>query len=396
MKRSISLQLVAFVAIRVVLNTMIRMVYPYSNAFASGLNIDIKTLSLGVTLRSIAGAFGPFLAFFADNRGRKFGMLFGLSLFTVGTGLMALWPTYPIFILTLILTLLGNLVFIPAMQAYLGDRVPYRRRGRALAISELGWSLSFIIGVPLVGLLISRAGWQAPFPVLTLLGILSIVVLLIMLPKDVATQAGANSLLHNMRQVFTYAPAVAGLLMGASMSAANELVNLTFGVWMADTFAVSIAALAVASLVIGLSELGGEGLVGLFADDLGKARAVGIGLALNSLAALALPLIGQSLTGGLVGLFLFYFTFEFTIVSGIPLMTEVLPSARATLMATWIASISLGRALGAFLAPWLYTAKFTSGMTLIVAATVGFNILAYLALRRVKINRINEQAAGDV
>ncbi len=46
MKRSISLQLAAFVVIRVVLNTMIRMVYPYSNAFASGLTEDKFFLGL--------------------------------------------------------------------------------------------------------------------------------------------------------------------------------------------------------------------------------------------------------------------------------------------------------------------------------------------------------------
>ena len=284
---------------------MIRMVYPYISIFASGLNVDIKTLSMGMTLRAGVGALGPFLAYFADNRGRKFGMLLGLSIFTVGTGLVVLWPTFPVFILALILTLLGNLVFIPAMQAYLGDRVPYSGRGRALAITELSWSISFIIAVPLLGLLIARAGWQAPFSILTVLGMISIVVLSILIPKDLITRESKPSLFHNLRQVLTYTPAIAGLLMGAAMSSANELINLTFGVWMEDSFGVKIAALAVASIVIGVSELAGEGVVAVFGDKIGKTRAVAIGLILNALAALTLPWIGGSLVGSLVGLSLF-------------------------------------------------------------------------------------------
>ena len=55
---------------------------------------------------------------------------------------------------------LGNLTFIPAMQAYLGDRLPYERRGRILAYTEFGWSLAFIGGVPLMGL----AWWALDFP----------------------------------------------------------------------------------------------------------------------------------------------------------------------------------------------------------------------------------------
>ena len=60
----------------------------------------------------------------------------------------------------------------------------YKRRGRVLAITELSWSLSFIVGVPLMGLLIARYGWTAPFPVLTLLGLLAFGVLAWMLPGD--------------------------------------------------------------------------------------------------------------------------------------------------------------------------------------------------------------------
>jgi DHA1 family inner membrane transport protein len=58
----------------------------------------------------------------------------------------------------------------PAAQAYLGDAVPYERRGRVLSIIELPWSLSWFIGVPAAGYLIAAAGWRAPFWLIAGLG----------------------------------------------------------------------------------------------------------------------------------------------------------------------------------------------------------------------------------
>ncbi len=128
--------------------------------------------------------------------------------------------------------------------------------------------------------------------------------------------------------------------------------------------------------MIGASEMGGEGLVALYVDRLGKRRAVALGLVLNSLAVLALPWLGRSEAGALAGLFMFYLWFEFTIVSSIPLMTEVLPSARATMLALNVAGLSLGRALGAFSGARLYTLGFPA----VVIGAAAFNLLALLAL----------------
>jgi predicted MFS family arabinose efflux permease len=137
--------------------------------------------------------------------------------------------------------------------------------------------------------------------------------------------------------------------------------------------------------VIGLAELGGESFAAGFTDRFGKPLAVGLGLGLNCLAALALPLLGASTTTAILGLFFFYLTFEYALVSTVPLMTEVFPPARATVMAVSAASISLGRALGALIATPLYLfAKSSSVIPDILPsalAAVAFNLLALAALR---------------
>jgi predicted MFS family arabinose efflux permease len=314
-------------------------------------------------------------------------MLLGMLLFTTGVALVVFFPVYPVFALALVLTTVGNTVFIPSMQAYLGDRVQYERRGLVLALTELSWSFGFMIGVPVVGFLIARRGWLAPFPLLGLLGLLSLGLLAWLLPRDPARPAAQPGFLRNLGRVFSYPPAVAGLLMVACYSTANEVINFVFGVWMGDAFGLILSALGALTFGIGLAELGGESLVGALTDRLGKQRSLSIGLGLNCLATLLLPLTAGWLPGAVAALMLFFLSFEFTVVSGIPLMTEVLPPARATLMAAHMASISLGRALGDILAPFLYSLDWLPGISANALAAVLFNVLAFLALTRVKINQ---------
>jgi predicted MFS family arabinose efflux permease len=288
------------------------------------------------------------------------------------------FPTLIGLTIALIMSTMGKYIFDPGMQAYIGDRVPYERRGLAIAVTEFGWSLAFIVGIPLMGFIISRNGWMAPFPLLALLGVLVFAMLYLILPKDDHQPDPDTTVFSNMRLVVATVPAMAGISIGLWASAGNEVVNLIFGVWLEDSFALQIAALAGASAVIGFSELAGEGLVAAFVDRLGKRRAIAMGLVANSGAALLLPILGRTSTGALVGLFLFYITFEFTLVSIIPMMTEVLPEARATVMAFNVAALSLGRAIGAPLAPFLYQ----YGFPVVAAGAVVFNIFAILALRR--------------
>ena len=108
---------------------------------------------------------------------------------------------------------------------------------------------------------------------------------------------------------------------------ANQLVNVVFGVWLNQSYGLQIVALGSASAVIGFAELIGEGGVSLISDGLTKRKAVFIGIIGCIISSLILPFLGRTIWGAYIGLFLFYLTFEFTIVSGIPMMTGILPSA---------------------------------------------------------------------
>ena len=370
-----------FTTTRLVLTSVVRMVYPFLAIFASNLSVDISRISLAIAFSFIASAAAPFLAPIADRRGRKTGMLLGIGIVLVGTLLAGLIPSYGTLFLVIMLGNLGNNLYLPAMQAYVGDHVPYQKRGLYLAITELSWALSFVLIVPLAGWIIEITTWYAPFLLVGVLGLVMMFLLWRNLPADHIAEPPPGSLFSDFKRIFSFAPAVLGLAFGVAICAANEVVNVVFGVWIQTSYGVEIAALGAATLLIGISEMTGEGLTAYLADHIGKQRSVGLGLILNALVSASLPLFSRSLTGAFIWLFLFYMTFELAIISSLPLMTEVFPKARATMMALLIAAFSLGRALADLIAPLLYR----QGISFNGFAAVGFNILALVLLSLVKL-----------
>jgi predicted MFS family arabinose efflux permease len=79
---------------------------------------------------------------------------------------------------------------------------------------------------------------------------------------------------------------------------------------------------------------------------------------------------------------MFYLTFEFEIVCSLPLMTEVLPSARGTLMAANVAAFALGRSIGALAGAPLYQHW---GIYANAAFAIALNLLGFWALSGVRV-----------
>jgi len=312
-------------------------------------------------------------------------MLAGMILFCLGTLLVSVFPTSLGFFLFLILSMLGKAIFDPSLQAYFGDTIPFERRGFVLGITEISWSLSFFLGVPAAGFLMSRLGLLSPFLLLTALGVVSFLVILILIPSDPSSRHTNQTMMTSFGLVFKSGTAMAGLGVMLLICTANQLVNVVFGVWLNQSFGLQIAALGGASALIGIAELVGEGGVSAIADRMGTRKAVTYGLVGSVITSVILPLIGGTTAGAYLGLFLFYLTFEFTIVSLIPLMTGVLPETRGTVMALNIASANLGRGLGSLIAAPI----FLGGFWLNALAAAIVNLLAILVLRFVIVQEKN-------
>jgi predicted MFS family arabinose efflux permease len=231
------------------------------------------------------------------------------------------------------------------------------------------------VGVPLIGLLIDRVGWQSPFIILGLLSIVSAIALGKLIPAEGPQPTQMTSI--SFRQVWPELRrerAALGLLAFAPLiGLANDNLFVIYGAWLEEAFALSIVALGLASSVIGVAELVGEGLTAFLADRWGLKQSILVGLAVSALSYLMLPLLDHSLPLALFGLFVVFLSFEFAIVTTISLATEILPSARATMMASLMATMGVGRVIGAlvggpiWLAGGLITVCIVSAVTTALA-----------------------------
>ena len=371
-----------FTLTRTVINSGYRMVYPLLPLFAAGMGMQLADLSIAFTIRAVLGIFNPFLASLADARGRKTGLMLGIILFFIGCGITAVGQNFLSFIIGLSVFGVGNGIFIPSMQAYLGEKIPFERRGRVLSITELSWSLGFIIGVPVLGALLNKGSWVTPFSALTIAGALLAAALWLLIPAEPQPADKEKNALANLGKALRYFPVLAAALTGIFSTGANEMINLIFSVWIRDNFGLDFSTLAIASVIIGTSELGSELLSVAALDRIGKHRAMRLALILNGLVALMLPLANRSLALALIGLALFYISFEFALISLMTIASEVMPNFRAAVLAVLMASLSLGRMLGPLFSPSLYQVSFW----LVCAAAAVLNIGAVLLVPSIRLS----------
>ncbi len=374
---NLRLEIAVFMLARLFYNIAFRMVYPFLPELSRGLGVERQAIANAISARSIFGLSGPLLGPLVDRWGRKAAILVALGIGGFAFLLVAVKPTYGVLFAGLILIGIGKTILDPSMHAYLGDRIEYQRRGMAIGIIEMSWSGAYLIGIPVVGWVIARSGWSSPFLWLALLILGSAVVLWRLVPSDVPQRENRPSLAQGLGVIVKNPAALAGLAVGVCISASNEVISIIYSDWLEQSFALSVAILGAVTAVIGLAELGGEGLVAAFVDRIGKRRSVILGIGLNIVMAVLLLLFGHSLVGALIVLALVYLTFEFSLVSCIPLMTELAPAARATLLASNISALYAGRMLGSQIGFPLFEG---GGLGLTVIFAVLFDVIALAAV----------------
>lgn len=383
--------LTIFILVRLVVSTVFRMVFPFLPALARGLGVPVESVAMAVSARSALGLLGPPLGAIADMRGRKQALVGALLVFGISMAIVGIWPSYAVFFIGLVLSGGATVVIDSSIHAYLGDRIPYAQRGRAVAAVELGWSLAFVIGIPLVGWNMAKHGWSAPFVWLGLAGLMAGGLIGLLLPRTTPLAGSWVDLRFGIRQIIAPAPLL-GLLLALLMTCGNQVISIVFGIWMEDAFGLKIEQLGAASIVIGLAGLTGVGCAILFTDRLGKRRAVGLGLVVNSIICLVLPVLVNQLWGALAALFIFYLSFEFALTSLLPLMTTLSTQARGVFMAATLAALSMGDALGALLGPPLIrTGLIANAVSTVVINGCGLFLLAVF-VRPLDINQPSVEA----
>jgi len=373
-------QIVSATFFRIVLNTARRFAYPFAPALSRGLQVPLMAVTSLIAANQASGLIGLLIGPMADRWGYRRMMRAGLALLTIGMAMCWLAPAYAFVFAGLMLAGIGKTTYDPAVQAFVGQRIPFARRGMAIGAMETAWAGSTLVGIPVVALIIDRFGLQWAFFAMALMGAAGWVLLARVIPADKKPASGnphGIGMAASLAQLARIRPAAGMLGFGFLISMANDNLFVVYGAWLEQDFGIGIVALGLSTSIIGAAELTGESLTAFCGDRLGLKRAMVIGLGVAAMGYLILPYIGNSLHAGLGGLFLIFCAFEFTIVCSFSLCTELLPSSRATMMAGYLAAAGVGRMVGALSGGALWLA---GGLAAVTGTSVMVMVLALICL----------------
>lgn len=362
---------------RILTDTGTQMFFPFLPIFAAGLGITAVAMGRLVSLRSLMGLFAPFSAPVVNRHGFRFVLRLGLIVAGLGYLLIGfsngLWLVVP----GMVLAGLGSYVFVPTLHAYLSANLAYDRRARGLGFVELGWALSGMVGLFLMGELIARTSWRAPFFVVG--GGLVVAGLLYGLLPAVHGRAAAEPAAESVpwrQRVRTYTQlgekqsstwAALGAYFLIIFAAIHTFIS--YGSWMVDDYGLGPAGLGRVALLVGVADLAGALLVTLAGDRIGKRRGFLISTAAGAGAFLLLLVLGRStLALAVVGLLLARFACEFSIVTWIPLLSEQVPAQRNKVLALAATVSLLGSTCAGLTGPWAYARYGLPGLAIPSAA----------------------------
>ncbi|MEQ9033254.1 MAG: MFS transporter [Aggregatilineales bacterium] len=383
---------------RLIINITRRFPYAFLPTIARQFGVPLSAAQNVMAVQAGVGAASPLFGSLSERYGRKRVIIAMLILLVAASILGVILPTFSIFAIVMIVYGISKMIFDPAVQAYIGDRVSYKRRGMAMGFVEFSWAGALLISAPLTGVLLSLSvlqvpdnfldssfgfiptftwqptGIQAVFLALTVLGILASIIVWQFVPADApAKNAPLNIItpMDTLRLMRGNPAAVGAILSAFLLSTANEIFFINYGVWMESSFNLALTALGTVTIVIAAAEIGGEVSVIGLSDRFGKppmALSGGIG---STHCYILLPTLNFSLVAALIILFIMFLFVEIGIVAAIPLFSEIMPEARAVMMSGVMGAAAGGRLTGALLGSIIYELSGNFFIIGIVSTVIG-------------------------
>lgn len=338
----------------------LRFAYPFLPTIADGLGTDLATIGVGVAAGEAAGLLAPLLGRRLDRVGRRRGMTDGLVVSAVGCVGVAAAPNVLGFGVALFVVAIGRYLYDVSFGAWIGDEVPFERRGRAIGLGELTWSGAFLIGVPVAGLLASATSWRVPYLVSAGILLASIPVVRASLAPKPPTSHAADGGVGNARPTWLHV-AVFALSLGAA------LFFVTVGAFFETDLGMTDRTISIVVVLLGVGEVIGALGSAFLADRWGKRRTVMAGVGLLVPSAIAFTVVGSADVAGVAAALMIGLGFELAFVSALPLVVEVDESHRAGALGLAVAGLTGARTVAAVLGTRLFDG---SGIDAVVAASV--------------------------
>jgi len=134
---------------------------PAIPALRETFQIDSRRVSLVMIAFILASlcSTAP-LANLGDRYGRRPIYLISISLFALGSLVIALAPTFWAVVLGRVIQGMGGGGIIPTASAVIADALPPKERGRALGLIGATYGMAFVLGPPLAGLVMVTLDWH--------------------------------------------------------------------------------------------------------------------------------------------------------------------------------------------------------------------------------------------
>ena len=371
--KEIRRNITAVTVARLVANAAYRFAPLFLATIARGFDVSLSTLGFAIFVSELSGFASPFAGRIVDRLTHRNSMVLGLIGSAVGCTIAAVSTSPLMFAVGVTVLALTKQSFDLGLGAWIADHVPYNQRGKIVGLTETAWALGLLVGVSVMGLITAATNWRIGFA----FAVLCLVVSMFVIFNRVTNEARVPHESHNTtpQRVTGNSWLVVAAMFFSMCSAQNLFV--TFGAWLEDEFQFGAARLAVAGFSLGLVELVASVSSSRQTDKWGKERSIALGALLVIPGGIFLCLGSNNLIIGLIGVFIYFLGFEFSVVSLLSLATSLVPNSPGTGLGWVLGAGTLGRAVMAIIATHLFESFGVQGPALMGAL---FGLLGALTI----------------
>ncbi|HED2949816.1 TPA: MFS transporter [Klebsiella variicola subsp. variicola] len=322
---------------------------------AHDFHISITLAAWSITAYACGVVIGaPLLTPLLSRYPKKPALLFLMILFSIGNLGCGIAGNMTMLIIFRVITALAHASFFGISSVYAAELASVDKRASAVSAVFLGATLANILGVPLGAWVGQYLGWRYTFFMVTLIGILSALAVIALVPGRQA-QPAVQSRIRDELKVLRH-PTVLRSLLITALGFSGVFAAFTYIAPMLKTVTGMSEHLIPPVLVLfGVGMVAGNHLGGRLTDG-GVRRALLLTLALLIVVLCLFPFAIQTLPGACAAAFLLGAAMFSTIP---PLQMQALDSSetgKSMVSSCNIAAFNLGNAAGAWFGGLLLTA----------------------------------------
>ena len=356
----------AVTAARLVTNACYRFAPPFLAIIAKGFDASIEDIGIAVAISELTGLTSPMAGRLVDRLSHRTSMLLGLVGTALGCVIAALAPNLFTFGVGIAVLALTKQSFDLGLGSWIADHVKYEQRGRIVGLTETSWALGLLVGVSAMGLITAVSSWRVAYWV----GIAMLAWFVLVIGRRVNAQPRATHVhVHGAPRRITGHAWFAVATMFCIMASAQNLF-VTFGAWLEDDFGFGAARISAIGFLVGGIELFASTSSARLTDRWGKERSIAIGALVIAPAGIVLALGGSNLVVGVAAVVIYFMGFEFSVVSLLPVATQLVPNNPGAGLGWVLGAGTVGRAVMAPIATTTY-ANHGIGAPALIGATFG-------------------------